>query len=286
METKCKSNQRPRYLRNPYRIELIVTYQCNRRCYNCDAMVRHASTEDMMTEEQVAKFVNESIEKEIKWESIRVLGGEPTLHPNIKSIIGILNDYKGKYSKDTIITIVSNGTGKHVKKILEELKKTYDVVIENSDKSSDVQPTFWPVNQAPIDMKEYNDFDFTKGCWITTMCGGALDLNGFYPCSTAAAIARITGQDFGRKLLPLENDTMDDLFQKYCQLCGHYHNWINEELEVDLIDANHIEELGIIIEKYFKGTCEKNKLYKEIISTTWKHIFEKYEVEKPTMIKY
>ena len=45
------------------------------------------------------------------------------------------------------------------------------------------------------------------------MCGGALDLNGFYPCSTAAAIARITGQDFGRKLLPLENDTMDDLFQ-------------------------------------------------------------------------
>ena len=76
------------------------------------------------------------------------------------------------------------------------------------------------------------------------------------------------------------------LFQKYCQLCGHYHNWINEELEVDLIDANHIEELGIIIEKYFKGTCEKNKLYKEIISTTWKHIFEKYEVEKPTMIKY
>ena len=77
-------------------------------------------------------------------------------------------------------------------------------------------------------------------------------MNRFYTCSTAAAIEIITGEDFGRKILLSKDDTMNDLLEKYCQLCGHYYNKVDEKPESDIIDNNKIGELGIVIEKYFK----------------------------------
>ena len=213
--------QRPRYIRNKNRIEILVTYQCNRRCYNCNTMVRQAQSSEFMTEEQINKFIKESIENKVKWENIRILGGEPTIHLTIQRIVEMLMEYKKQFSKNTIITIVSNGTGKYVRGKLEELKSNFDVVIENSNKVSNIQPSFWPVNNAPIDTVQCQELDYSKGCWMTTMCGIALDLNGYYPCSTAAAIARVTGEDFGRKSLPTKEDDMKDLYNRYCPLCGH-----------------------------------------------------------------
>lgn len=280
------NSRRTKFVRNKNRMELIITYRCNRKCLNCDAMVHQAPSNDYMRVEQVKKFVFESIEKNIKWQNIRVLGGEPTLHPNIKEIIKELCDYKSIYGKDTIITVVSNGTGEYVNRVLYELKKDYDIVIENSNKLSDIQPSFWPVNQAPIDMDEYKSMDFSKGCWITTMCGGALDPNGFYPCSIGAAIARSTGQDFGRKSLPNQEDTMEDLLENLCKLCGHYYNSVNDELTTDIVDNNNIGELGIVIEKYFKEKAPKLNLHDEIISKTWREILDNYKTYEPKMTKY
>lgn len=92
-------------------IELIITYCCNRQCYNCQAMVRQAPSKDAMTVEQIKKFICETVEEKIKWNTIRIMGGEPTLHPNIEEIVRLLCEYRIQYSVNTKIVIVTNGYG-------------------------------------------------------------------------------------------------------------------------------------------------------------------------------
>lgn len=279
-------NQRTKYERSLDRIELIITYQCNRRCYNCEALVRQAPSNEFMTVEQIKKFVKESIENEVKWKNIRVLGGEPTLHKDIDEIISILIDYKNNYSQSTNITIISNGTGEYVNKVLDRLAKKYEINVENSNKTSDIQVQFSPVNEAPIDIERYKDMDFSKGCWITTVCGIALDMYGYYPCSAAAAAARVYGYDIGRKKLPLKSDKMDDLYPKFCSICGHHYNKINEQSNLKVANNNNVEELEKIIELNQKRIENEVSLDYEAISETWKNAFLDYREHPPILKKY
>lgn len=277
-------NKRTKYSRSYDRIEIILTYACNRKCLNCEAMVRQAPSNEVMTVEQIEKFVKQSIEKDVRWKNIRLLGGEPTLHPNIEKIVQILLEYKEQYSKDCNIAVVSNGSGEFVNSVLNRLESKYDIEIQNSNKISDIQIGFSPVNQAPIDMKEYKNMDFTKGCWIPTVCGIALDMIGFYPCSASAAIARVSGNDIGRKEVPTSNDNMEDIFQSTCCLCGHYYNEINNEFTKEEANQDNLEELEKVIDDYQKRTT--GELYDEIISESWEKILKNYKKEKPILKTY
>lgn len=277
-------NKRARYCRSYDRIEILLTYACNRRCLNCEAMVRQAPSNEVMTLEQIEKFIEQSIEKNVKWKNIRLLGGEPTLHPNIERIIQLLLEYKEQYSKDCNIVVVSNGSGKFVNTVLNLLESKYDIEIQNSNKTSDIQTGFSPVNQAPIDLEEYKNMDFIKGCWIPTVCGIALDMNGFYPCSAAAAIARVSGKDIGRKEVPTSKDNMEDIFQSTCCLCGHYYNEINNEFTEEEANQDNLDELEKVIDDYQKRTT--GELYEEVISESWGKILENYKKEKPILKKY
>lgn len=277
-------NKRTKYSRSYDRIEIILTYACNRKCLNCEAMVRQAPSNEVMTVEQIEKFVKQSIEKDVRWKNIRLLGGEPTLHPNIEKIVQILLEYKEQYSKDCNIAVVSNGSGEFVNSVLNRLESKYDIEIQNSNKISDIQIGFSPVNQAPIDMKEYKNMNFTKGCWIPTVCGIALDMNGFYPCSASAAIARVSGNDIGRKEVPTSNDNMEDIFQSTCCLCGHYYNEINNEFTKEEANQENLEELEKVIDDYQKRTT--GELYDEIISESWVKILKNYKKEKPILKTY
>ena len=126
--------------------------------------------------------------------------------------------------------------------------------------------------------------NFTKGCWIPTVCGIALDMNGFYPCSASAAIARVSGNDIGRKEVPTSNDNMEDIFQSTCCLCGHYYNEINNEFTKEEANQENLEELEKVIDDYQKRTT--GELYDEIISESWVKILKNYKKEKPILKTY
>lgn len=278
--------QRTKYERSLDRIELIITYQCNRKCYNCEALVRQAPSNECMQVEQIQKFIEESVENKIKWKNIRVLGGEPTLHKDIDKIIELLVNYKNKYSPNTNIAIISNGTGAYVNTVLKELAEKYAIDVQNSNKISDVQPQFSPINQAPIDVEEYKNMDFSKGCWITTVCGIALDMYGYYPCSAAAAAARVFGYDVGRKHMPSKSDTMDDLFPKFCRICGHHYNKINEISNLEVANNDNVEELEKTIELNQKRIENQTSLDYEVISKTWKQVLLNYKKQPLILNKY
>jgi len=232
-------------------IEIDITYNCNLKCVNCDRSSGLAPSKEQMTVEQVRKFTDESIKNNIKWDRIRVLGGEPTLHSDLLEILKLLLDYKYKYSSDTQIQLVSNGFGELVNRILSELPK--DIDIENTSKSSNVQQ-FHPFNIAPRDLLLWKKSDFSNGCWVIAKCGFGLTRYGYYPCSVAGSIDRILGFDCGRKELPSDDDEMVDELKLFCKYCGHFRKIARTD--------------------------------KEVISQTWIDAYEEYNRTKPGLSLY
>ncbi len=204
------------YKRSTDSIEIDITYKCNLSCQNCNRSCSQAPTEESMTIEQIQDFLKQSIEKNIKWHKISLVGGEPLVHPNIFEIINLILDYKNHFSRKTKIYLVTNG-------ILEEKLKLVpqDIIIINSNKKTFVSK-FVSFNIAPIDLDEYKNKDFRNGCQILKYCGMGLNNSGYYPCAVAGGIDRIFKMNKGRSNIPEKNDLMLDELNIFCRLCGHF----------------------------------------------------------------
>ncbi len=214
-------------------IEIDLTYLCNLRCNNCNRSSAQAPDAVHIELDTVRKFVDDSLAQERNWMRIRLLGGEPTLHPQFPKIIDELLRYKEKYPH-TSIQVVTNGFGQKVQKVLEALPKS--IYVENSFKDSNVQPGFGPFNLAPQDSKFYSTADYRNGCSIATTCGLGLTPQGYYPCAVAGGIDRVLGVSRGRSDLPPSEDEMRDLMEVACRLCGRFRDghYVPEKLRAPL----------------------------------------------------
>lgn len=101
-------------------INITINNYCNLTCHSCDQFVDSAPSKDKMSLQQIKDFVKESQELNWQWEEIRVTGGEPSLHPDFFEILDVLNKgLKEKYLPNLTLKIISNGTGKKVRKVLD-----------------------------------------------------------------------------------------------------------------------------------------------------------------------
>ena len=256
-------------------IEIDITYKCNKRCNNCDRSCSQAPSEEHMGVEQIEKFVEESIKNNVKWKYIRILGGEPALHPNIFEIVNLLLGYKNSYSPKTLIIFVTNGYGDKVKGVLSKFPE--EVIIENSmekpvpaydgsiykpkEESNEFlramkigmplifEMPFVIFNNAPQDHLWYKEVDYSRGCWLCNI-GVGLTAHGYYHCPIAGGIDRIFGFDKGRKEFPKKEDAMKDQFKVFCRLCGYF------------------------------------RPYKQITSPSWEEAYKKYKIKKPSLSLY
>lgn len=209
----------PLFKRSRDCIEIDITYACSLACYNCNRSVRQAPSTEGMSVDQIKKFVQESIDRGKKWKRIRLLGGEPVIHPKIFEILDLLLEYKHNFSGGTEIAVHTNGYGKAVEKRLPLMPK--EVVIVNTSKESDVN-WFYPFNLAPKDSLFYKFADYSVGCRVPVDCGIGLTPYGYYPCAAAGGIDRVLGQDIARKGLPDDADDMRDQMEKLCAYCGNF----------------------------------------------------------------
>jgi hypothetical protein len=244
----------PQYQRSLRKIEIDITYACNMSCFNCNRSIQQAPTGEHMSMQQIEMFIHESKEKRIKWERIRLLGGEPTLHRHFFEILDLLRAYKREFSPDTRIEVTTNGHGKKVQQIIKQIPA--DIHINNTSKQSDIQPEFVTFNVAPLDQDKYRSADFRNGCWIVDECGFGLSPSGYYPCAVAGSIDRIFGWNLGRQSLPNDTDKMEDLLEQFCRHCGHF--------------KRHLEE----------------PVFGPVMSTTWRDAYERYRRSKPKLSKY
>jgi hypothetical protein len=242
----------PRWKPNHEIVAIVPTCNCNLKCINCNQSCRQAPSNEQMSVEQIEKFIEESIDQDRRWQLIRILGGEPTLHPQIRDIVESLLSYKRKFSQSTEIHFYTNGFGREVNNVLSRLPNGIRVM--NSRKTF-VAQKFLTFNIAPVDIEVYRDLNYLNGCHVTTFCGIGLTRYGYYQCEMAGSIDRVFGFDLGRKELPSLTDRMFDLFEAFCKYCG-----------------------------YFKH--DNTRLQEEMISPTWKHAYEEYTQQKPSLSLY
>ncbi len=242
----------PRYLRSRCQIEIDITYACNLRCVNCNRSCRQAPGTDQMTLQQIQMFINKSVEKNVKWEKISVLGGEPTLHHDLLEILSSLIEYKELFSPDASIQLFTNGYGDKVNRVLSRVPK--DIVVLNSMKTGSVNE-FVAFNRAPKDTFLSRITEFSNGCITSSNCGIGLTPYGYYCCPVAGGIDRVFGFDMGRKELPSPADSMADQLSVFCELCG-----------------------------YFYGMYDT--VTGEAISPVWQDAYAKYSQSKPVLTLY
>ena len=207
------------YRRSRTLLELDITYACNLHCYNCNRSVRQAPEASHLPVEKLRAWVNEWIARGKRWKRIRILGGEPTAHPQFQKIMAELLRYR-EWSSKTLLEVVTNGQGAKVEARLKELPR--NVWVENSRKQSVVQPTFGPFNLAPVDDPDFRHANFSNACAIASGCGMGLTPMGYYHCALAGGIDRITEDRLGFRSLPEEEDDMLPLAAKFCRLCGRF----------------------------------------------------------------
>jgi hypothetical protein len=242
----------PRWKANHKIVAIVPTYDCNLKCINCNQSCRQAPSTECMSVEQIKKFIKESKGQGRRWELIRILGGEPTLHPQIWDILNVLLAYKRDYSSMTTIHFYTNGLGPKVNSVLAGLPE--EIRIMNTKKTSVVQH-FLSINVAPVDSEVYRNLNYLNGCHVTSFCGIGLTRYGYYQCEVAGSIDRVFGFDIGRKELPLSMDEMCDLFEVFCRYCG-----------------------------YFKH--QNARTDEELISPIWRQAYEAYQSKKPTLSLY
>ncbi|WP_341580967.1 radical SAM protein [Marinobacter metalliresistant] len=233
-------------------IEIDLTYLCNLRCNNCNRSSAQAPEARHMSISQIRQFVDDSIAQKRHWRRIRILGGEPTLHPEFLQIMEILIRLK-EVAPKTIIEVVTNGFGAKVNAILDRIPE--GVQVENSAKSQNIQPGFGPFNLAPIDSWQYAFADYRNGCDIAQSCGIGLTPQGYYPCAVAGGIDRVLGLERGRQSIPHTGDDMRDLMAEACRLCGRFRDghYVPEKLRKPLMEQKTSKSWAKIYHSWREG---------------------------------
>jgi len=204
-------------------IEIEITSVCNLGCDNCDRSCgkEQAPTNELMTVEQIKKFIDQCIQAKKRWYKIKVLGGEPTTHPDWLAILGLLKNYRDEYNPHARLELITNGYGPAVTKRLALVPS--GVNINNTSKTSSIQPTFTTYNVAPCDLPEYAGADYLKGCGIPQICGMGLTRYGYYMCGAGASVDRVFGLGLGiRELTEVTSKSLRRTRSALCRYCGHF----------------------------------------------------------------
>jgi hypothetical protein len=181
-----------------------------------------------------------------------VLGGEPTLHPDIIEILNILADYKKSFSPATLIQLVTSGYGTHSDAILHRVPAGIEIVNTNKKNSGSL---FWSFNLAPLDAPGYRHADFSNGCDNISVCGLGFNKYGYYPCAAGAGIDRVFGFDIGKKKLPSPENPTKEQLKKLCRYCGYF-------------------------------CCDRQLIDHEMMSPVWREAYEKYKNTRVELTSY
>jgi hypothetical protein len=256
-----------RWVTNLRRIEIEICTGCNLRCPNCDRSSAQAPSAERMTLAQISRFVDESIDLDWRWERITILGGEPTLHPDLVQIFETLKIYKDKFPSAEC-RLYTNGYGPRVNRVLGQIPEW--VVVFNTQKGP-VAPTFSAYNLAPLDFEDSVDSDFTNACAITETCGLGLTRYGFYPCGAGASLDRVFGFDIGIKRLgDVTASALGSQTLQLCSRCGHFRDF-DDRLQLIRQGSSELPP---------SWTNEQQT------SPTWSAAYARYDAAKPSLTLY
>jgi len=231
------------------KIQIELTTDCNLKCYNCDRSCRQAPSKENISLSQIKSLVDESINFEWKWNRIDIIGGEPTLHPELTEIIEEIKRYKLFYNRCKV-RLSTNGLGSFG---LSSIPKW--IRVRNSSKNNVVQ-NHSSYNLAPLD---YNIYD-SENCDIPWRCGIGFSRYGYFLCGAGAGLSRVYGFDIGIKTL--KEVTFENLISQrmiLCGFCGHSMTTVRKRIKEEEKSSSWEEAY----EKYQKNVKKMSLVYEK-----------------------
>ena len=237
------------------KIELNITMRCNLGCPNCNRMcnIYRDRIEDMSID-QIKRFIEQAKLLPEQKRKVKIVGGEPLLHPNIAEI----NDIFAEAVEKKWLSSVKYGTNKIItnsNKLPPEFKKSpfvrFSGMISRKKKHL-------PYLQSPVDMgwKKGDEPLPKRMCSQIRRCGFSLDKYGYLPCSLAIMIVRLFGwTDLYRYEIPRVPWELERIC-KHCIL-SMGKGWCNQHA------------------KYFKNMTPEDS----IPSKTFKEAMDKFNLE-------
>jgi Radical SAM superfamily len=218
--------------------EFDITYNCNLACKWCNKLCGTEFGDPVsMSPETIRKYCNMIIEHVGPHSRIAMVGGEPTLHPQIFEILDIVVEVLRPQMKVPIL-ILSNGVGEKVNSTLSEIRARYTTVdteltqvtsmrerpeqffivcSKKYNPSRYVKMFHSPIYRAAIDT--IPERDFAASCWVRRECGYGITPYGIYPCTASAPfISKLFNIPVVLDHLPTLEEEKEQL-NKICKYC-------------------------------------------------------------------
>jgi hypothetical protein len=221
-------------------IEFDLTTFCNLSCQDCAHGCDKFPSKDYLSTKQVYEFVQESLARNKKWKKIGLLGGEPTEHRYLSTVLIMLREYYIIFP-DTNIWIMTNGINKQLIGEMQQIHPWLNIII-NTDHSYHHAFYVSPTDEGLLGSNTRCE---------ALHCGVGLGPYGFTPCVLGTTMHRIFGYETIKSLKELTYTRCMSMFPEYCQHCGWY-----------LVDSDCREEGRIW--SYERGYMSEN----------WKKIYE------------
>lgn len=200
-------------------LELLITLVCNWSCVSCNAFSQFSSfgfvKKGTMTLAQISHFCDEMERDNAYFGRIRILGGEPTLHPQFHAIVTML--YERLVAKGHVghLEIITNGT--HMDRI-RPIQHMIAKVKPSGERAKDKHHVANLIH-TPKSLGYKG-----QRCGQPEFCGWTLSAYGFSACSSAAGIQRLRdmmGPEHQKLELPQVRGTNANWphLQDMCDLC-------------------------------------------------------------------
>lgn len=164
------------------RFGIAPTYRCNLNCRYCNRGVdKHPWQDADLSVEDVEQAGDMVKSAGIKVNKVRVTGGEPTLHPQLKEICDAISERWGIIRWTHVLT---NGTT--VKTRPRDIKAKY-----SADRPTDKSKFHRPFSISPDDLGLRGDYGTKWPCEQQTGCGRLFDGFGFSFCVLAGHLGRL-----------------------------------------------------------------------------------------------
>lgn len=168
-------------------LEIQIMLACNWDCPACDQLSQFPQItwikRGTMTTAQIDHFVHEMRSTNSYIGRIRLVGGEPSLHPQLPTIIGLLNQIvvDGHVGQ---LEIVTNGS--HPERIQAARSTVVPLKVRVSGNAEKEKHHTSNLLYTPLSLGYEG-----KACSAPWHCGISLNNFGYFPCSSGAGIARL-----------------------------------------------------------------------------------------------